>query len=135
MSSAHSSRLALRAVFAYTGLVVTPVAPRSRPTANSFGSAESCHHVVLVSVASQFKYVSLVFFCSSYRIAVFSAGISQPFLSAAVGGGAQANYSKDLDHLLRDYCVAVSPPSRNNFCPVMKSDAGDTRNAIALITS
>src|ERR1051326_5786283 len=33
------------------------------------------------------------------------------------------------------YCVAVIPPSRYRVCPVMKSDAGETKNKTAPSTS
>ena len=53
MCDAQISRFARTAMFERNGLVVTPMAPRSRPSASSAVSAESCHHLVGVSWMTQ----------------------------------------------------------------------------------
>ena len=64
IAAAHSARLRVNARFAKKGLVVTPMAPRFKPTSNSAGSAESCHHFVHVCPITQSRYVPSAIFYS-----------------------------------------------------------------------
>src|SRR5215470_13943292 len=59
MSADHNWRFARTAIFDRNGFVVTPIAPRCRPKSSSSDSAESCHHLVGVSLMTQSRYVPM----------------------------------------------------------------------------